>query len=503
LGVDSLSLGQYRLPPFEHQIRGVERLLEEPAFGLFDEMGLGKSKQAIDAACELFIRGVIDLVLVLTPAAAVRGVWLDQDYGEVVKHAWAPWVAYVYHHKGLVKVGQSQPQPPRLGFLVTNYEYIRRRVKVKRKWTYPRVKDLEKLTKGRKILLVVDESSAVAYPKSAQTRAVYALRQFCHRVILLNGTPVSNNPLNIYSQFKIMDPRIFARATEESDGCKSFTEFKTKYAILGRFGQPVRYQNMEDFQARTTPYCIRRLKEDCLDLAPKLYTQREVALSTETWRIYREMRDEMVAWLDTGEASVARQAVVKVVRLAQITSGLLGGFEDDPEAKVIGTEKVSFVHDLLNSLIEDEKRLIVWSRFRKEQRLLFEKLAQHGHTTYRIYGGKPQAERDLAIGQISDHRNTQTAILLGQPKAGGIALNLTTAATAIYISTDYSLLTRKQSEDRIHRMGQVRPVTIVDILATGPNGQKTIDHGILRALKEKEDIATWTTSKWREVLLAA
>jgi SNF2 family DNA or RNA helicase len=260
---------------------------------------------------------------------------------------------------------------------------------------------------------------------------------------------------------------------------------------------------MEDFQARTTPYCIRRLKEDCLDLAPKLYTQREVALSTETWRIYREMRDEMVAWLDTGEASVARQAVVKVVRLAQITSGLLGGFEDDPEAKVIGTEKISFVHDLLNSLIEDEKRLIVWSRFRKEQRLLFEKLAQHGHTTYRIYGGQPQAERDLAIGQFSDHRNTQTAILLGQPKAGGIALNLTTAATAIYISTDYSLLTRKQSEDRIHRMGQVRPVTIVDILATGPNGQKTIDHGILRALKEKEDIATWTTSKWREVLLAA
>lgn len=491
-----MNVERYKLPPMAHQVRGVAHLLEQPTFAIFDEMGLGKTKQAIDAACELFERGLIDLVLVLAPAAAVRGVWLDMDYGEIKKHAWVPWVAYAYHHKGLLKVGQSQPDPPRLAFLVTNYEYLRRRVKVKRRWTYPRVAEIHNIIKGRRVMLVVDESSAVAYPKSAQTHATYELRKKCHRVVLLNGTPISNNPLNAYSQFKILDPRIL--------GFRHFGEFKGRYvAQTGLYGQPLKYQNMEEFQEKTAPYCIRRTKDECLDLPQKLYTQREVTLSTETWRLYQEMRDEMVAWLDQDTPSVAKQAIVKVVRLAQITSGLLGGVEREDEARVIGQEKVSFVAELLDSLIEDEKRLIVWSRFRKEQQLLAYHLRGRQYPVHRIYGGQPETERDLAISEFSDLRNTQSAVLLGQPKAGGIGLNLTTAATAIYISTDYSLLTRKQSEDRIHRIGQERPVTIVDILAVGPKGQKTIDHGILHALKNKEDIANWTTSRWREVLLAS
>jgi SNF2 family DNA or RNA helicase len=81
-----------------------------------------------------------------------------------------------------------------------------------------------------------------------------------------------------------------------------------------------------------------------------------------------------------------------------------------------------------------------------------------------------------------------------------MGLNLTAAHTVMYLSNDYSLKTRLQSEDRVHRPGQTNVVSYYDVVATGPDGQKTIDHHIIKALREKNDIATWTTSAWLAAL---
>ena len=83
------------------------------------------------------------------------------------------------------------------------------------------------------------------------------------------------------------------------------------------------------------------------------------------------------------------------------------------------------------------------------------------------------------------------------------AINLVTSALAIYISNGYSHVARLQSEDRIHRMGQRRPCSILDVLAVGPAGQKTWDHAVLKALTDKDDMEKWTTDLWKKALLAA
>jgi len=77
-----------------------------------------------------------------------------------------------------------------------------------------------------------------------------------------------------------------------------------------------------------------------------------------------------------------------------------------------------------------------------------------------------------------------------------MGLNLTASHTVVYLSNDYNLKTRLQSEDRVHRPGQTSPVSYFDIVAEGPNGQKTIDHTIMKALKAKDDLAKWTASAW-------
>ncbi len=490
-----LNVHKYRLKPYRHQVVGVQKLVEKPAFALFDEMGLGKTKQALDAACELFIQDQINLVLIICPASLMHLVWGNPVEGEIKAHVWVPHVVYKYHSRGLVKLFESQPSPPRLGFVITSYEFTRKRTKVRRVWQYPVINEIHKLIKDRKTFLIVDESSAVAYHGSIQTKSTYHLRQGVKRVVELNGTPVSNNPTNLYAQFKILDPAIL--------GFTTYTEYFRYHCIPHHQfpTKPIGYLKMEELQEKTAPYVLRRTKDECLDLPPKTYIKREVSLTKNSWRLYKEMRDEMVAWLDQDTASVARQAIVKMIRLAQLTSGMLGGFEEYESAQVVGSEKRDYVMDLLHQELPDQSKIIVWSRFRLEQKLLAKSLEEKKVEVYRVYGGQPEEERK-AIQRFADKEKNTKAVLLGQPRAGGIGLNLTSSALAVYISTDYSLLTRLQSEDRIHRIGQTKPCTILDVLATGPEGQKTVDHAIVTALKSKEDVANWTCSKWKEELLS-
>ena len=90
--------------------------------------------------------------------------------------------------------------------------------------------------------------------------------------------------------------------------------------------------------------------------------------------------------------------------------------------------------------------------------------------------------------------------MLGTPATGSMGLTLTAAHTVVYLSNDFSLKTRLQSEDRAHSPGLVEHVSYFDFVAHGPNGQKTIDHGVVKALQTKESIANFTTSAWLDIL---
>lgn len=553
------NLDRCRLRPFDHQVIGIDKIVTHPVFALFDEMGAGKTLQTIVGAQLLHEAGVIDHVIVVAPAA-VRSVWFDPDLGELRKHLWDS-LKDVYieqYHAGKRRAWSlGKPTGRGLKFIVTNYEFIRA------------AKRLEPLLEraNTRTLLVCDESSAIKNAKAEQTKAVLLLRRQCGRVLLLNGTPIANNPLDMYAQGLVMDPRILE--------CKSYFHFRAKYAVMGGFQQRqvIAWQNLEDMQRRFRPYVLRRLKTDCLDLPPKLDpVSLTVPLTPETWHKYREMRDEMVAWLAHDKVAVASQAVVKGMRLAQLASGFLGGIQQveaslaemmrpdgvedeedrpsfiprvhstdhfnttrwtqrvmtmeptDPKDKIvylppedIGREKLDFFLDWVAARLEDDPnlKLLAWCRFRPELARTVEALKERFPQVHvgAIWGGQTQdryktiageqvlikeGERGRAL-RLLDPRTTPTGpvIVVGTPSTGSMGLNLTAANVVIYLSNDFSLKTRLQSEDRVHRPGQTRGVSYFDLVATGPAGQKTIDHLIIKALHDKEDVATWTTQAWR------
>jgi len=501
------------LPPFEHQKVGIRELLKwnDPAkgrvlpgvFALFDEPGAGKTKQIVDTACFLADAGEIDTVLIVTPAS-VRAVWAS-DFGEIQKHAWFPRTVVEFHAK--------TPRLPfakgRLNWVVTNFDFIR---------SGDRLLELIDQLRGRRIWGVVDESIRIKSHKAAQTKAVLKLAPLCVRRSILNGTPVGNNPLDLWAQFQFLDPRII--------GAKNFFHFRAAYAVMGGYmnKQVIGWQRLEELQAKIAPYVLRRLKEDCLDLPEKTYTIREARMTPATWKVYKAMRDECVAYLGEGpgqRVSVAPQAVVRLLRLSQITAGFLGGIEPvqddrgdlftvplgDPSVpKEIGREKLDVLLEQIEDRLETDEpnvRIVVWCRYRAELERAVKAVAERWpHVSIgRIQGGQKEGERRAMIAEFQANGD-YPMVMFANPQAGGLGLTLTAAHHVIYSSNDYSLTTRLQSEDRVHRPGQRHTVLYTDVIATGPEGQRTIDHVILNALRKKQDLARWTTDVWRRELAA-
>lgn len=503
------NLHRFKTTPRIHQISGVETLLKVPNILLADDLGLGKTKQVIDTACLLWEAGEIHLVLVVTPASLRRN-WADRNIGEIPIHCWLPHVTFEFHSKGLQRVYETTAQKPRLAWVVTNYEFIRNE---------KHCRELIKIMMGKKVWLVGDESSYFSSYRSSHTKAMMSLKPYSVRRCAMNGTPVGNTVETLFSQMNFLDPRIL--------GIQYVTHFRHEYCVLedvykkgvdgkakvvtlpgsnAKLQKVTGVKNGEKLQKKLAPYVLRRLKSDCLDLPPIVDVTVPVYLSTNTWKKYTEMRDEALTMLDQDERiSMATYTITKIIRMAQLCSGILGGVTDamggEAETVVISSEKHDYVYEFLRDRYKADPnfRLVLWTRFRKEQEILLEKLKSVA-PIFRIYGGQSDAERDKA--RVEMKMGKGPVILLGQPQAGGLGLNFTSAHTSMYVSQDYSLLTRLQSRDRTHRIGQEVKVTNYDLVASGPRGERTIDMAIVAALQRKENIATWTTSAWRAALAA-
>jgi SNF2 family DNA or RNA helicase len=282
--------------------------------------------------------------------------------------------------------------------------------------------------------------------------------------------------------------------------------------------QVVQWVNLKELSKLLKPWVLRRLKKDCLDLPDKLFTTREVALESATWARYQELKKEAVMALPTGDQLLEPNAAVRVMRLCQITSGHIGGttvigpdtgtvFEHQQNAFTptdLSSEKLDWCIKYLTEECQ-ARYVIVWCRWRRERERLAMMLAPFEQKAvvdiHQLYGGQQQKEREFCVGifsQITERKPRQ--VLLAQPHAGGHGLNLIAATEVIYLSNDWSLGIRLQSEDRCHRPGQKHPVTYIDVIAVGPKGQRTIDWTVYQALIKKQELAHLTASAWRQKL---
>ena len=491
----------------DHVKIGVQELIKNPFLGIFDEMGGMKSAQVIIGSQFMYEADMINRVIVVAPAS-VRPVWFDPELGELSKHLFVDNNSLISEFHA--RIGQwywGKPVEPRLRWIITNYDFIRMRNRLAQILAYC----------GPKTLLVLDESSAVKNWNTEQTKACLTMRRACGRVILLNGTPIANTPMDMYSQGNIMSPTIL--------GVKSYFHFRARYAILGGFMQKqiIGYQNLEDLQNRFKPYVIRRLKRECLDLPEALPpVTLTVTLTEKTWKIYKQMRDDMVAWLSDDSLAVAAQAAVKSMRLAQITSGFVGGVEDAPTEdddekpqrlsfiEEVGREKLDFMLGWTDDrLTEDDKfKLVTWCRFipelkryMREVQRTFPKMLVGAYAGTPIFNKSQKEEREYAHRLLDPRTSPDNAITVGGTfGTGSLGHNFTASHTMVNMSSDYAYWKSEQANARIDRPGQLHTTSYFDVVAVGPAGQKTIDHTIVKARRGKEEIAKWTCAAWIKAL---
>lgn len=505
-------------------------------FALFDEVGAGKTKQVVDAAQILYLWGRIDTMLIIAPGYA-RSTWADDDptLGEVAKHAWdiVPNIVHEFH-RGYTDLDMTDKG---LHWVVSNFEFIRQE---------HRMDEMIKVLKGRRVWMVVDESWNIKN-RSLQTRACIKIRRKrADRATILNGTPLSDGkPKDLFYQMMFLDPGIL--------GVDSQSKFKAHYCITKELPKVegekytrekvVDYQNMDEFNARVAPYTLSRRTRDCFDLPPMLDPVTiEATLTKETWKIYQQMRDDMVAWLGT-QATVSKAAITKVLRLAQITSGFLGGLETIEEdfdltapsseptnqpipdwlkphaagpfgpaappvisphgvgklTKPIGREKLDAFLKWFDELNRPHK-MLAWCRFKPELERLRQELFRYYPEVLELRGGQAPEVRRAVKEFLAPDGNPAPGAVVGISGTGAASLNFSGAWLMVFMSHDPALIKRTQSIGRVERPGQKSPMLIVDVVAHGPKGQKTVDHHILKALREKQDMATWTVNRWRKML---
>ncbi len=326
--------------------------------------------------------------------------------------------------------------------------------------------------------MAIDESTTIKNPKAKRTKNILMLSKLADYKRIMTGSPVTRNPLDLYTQCEFLDPRHLNHP--------SYYSFRNRYAVVkgtniaGRtINLVVGYQNLAELAEKLKPFSYRVLKEDCLDLPDKIYMKREIELSPEQNKVYKQMRKEALATLN-GKTVTTATALSQLMRLHQITCGHFSA--NDGTIQNIKNNRIT---ELLDVLDEIEGKAIIWAHYQHDVETIVKQIEkQYGQGSVVHYYGKTlPEERDYAIKNFKD--NDKVRFFVGTPQTGGYGITLTQANTVIYYSNGYDLEKRMQSEDRAHRIGQKKTVTYVDIIA-----DDTVDTKIVKSLRKKINIAS-------------
>ena len=462
---------KFKKKPYAHQLTALEKSWNRDTFAYFMEMGTGKTKVLIDNLSMLYDKGRVDGALIVAPKGVI-GTWYNQELPahlpDHIENVTVLWQSNI-NKKQKDKLDQLFKTGHELHILIMNVEAFS---------TSKGLDFAKKFLRSHKSLMAIDESTTIKNPKAKRTRNIIDLADLCKYRRIMTGSPVTKNPLDLYTQCYFLDPHHL--------GHESYYSFRMRYAVMktahisGRSIQLVAgFRNLGELSDKLLPFSYRVLKEDCLDLPDKIYMRREIQLTEEQKRLYKQMRQEALATLN-GKTVTTMTALTQLMRLHQITCGHFSA--DDGTIQEVKNNRLA---ELLDVLEEVEGKAIIWAHYQHDVKNIFKLLEdKFGPGSVVHYYGKTLPEqRDYAIKNFKN--NDKVRFFVGTPQTGGYGITLTQANTVIYYSNGYDLEKRMQSEDRAHRIGQKKTVTYVDIIA-----EDTVDTKIVKSLRKKINIAS-------------
>ena len=466
---------KFKTVPYAHQLTALEKSWEKEVYAYFMEMGTGKSKVLIDNISMLYDKGKINGALIIAP----KGVYQNWYNSEIPTHL----VDHIDKKMVLWQAMINKTQARKLDTLFKTGEELHVLImNVEAFSTKKGVDFAHKFLSCHNALIAIDESTTIKNPGAKRTKNILGLAKHSKYRRILTGSPVTKSPLDLYTQCYFLSPWLLDHS--------SFYTFKNRYAVMrtanfgGRSVQiVVGYRNLGELSEKLKNFSYRVLKDDCLDLPKKTFMKRIVQLSDEQKKVYSQMKQTALAFLN-GKAATTATVMTQLMRLHQITCGHFTS--DDGTTQVLKNNRIEELIDLLH---EVHGKVVIWAHYRHDIETIVEHIKKEFNTgvdncvmTY--YGNTSVEDRQKAIKEIQDP-NSPVRFLVGTPQTGGYGITLTAASTMIYYSNGYDLEKRQQSEARIDRIGQTKPMTYVDIIA-----EDTVDERIVKALRKKINIAS-------------
>ena len=470
---DMIKNYKFKTKPYDHQKLALEKSWAEKTYALFMEMGTGKSKVLVDNIAILYEKDAIRGALIVAP----KGVYKNWHDIELPVHL----PDHIKHSKVLWEASQTKKKQYELDTLFDNKKELK--ILIMNVEAFSTKKGLDfahsflNMLAG-KALLGIDESTTIKNPTAKRTKNILTLGNLATYRRILTGSPVTKSPLDLYTQCMFLDKKHL--------GLDSYYSYRARYAHMvkrnfgGRQVQIVdSYRRLDELAGKLDSFSYRVLKEDCLDLPPKVFTTRTVELSDEQKQQYEMMKHAAIAE-HKGKLMSSATALTTLLRLHQITCGTFKA--DDGTVTPIKNNRITALMDCIEEI---DGKAIIWATYREDIKNIVAALKKaYGEaSTVEYHGGVDATLRQDNIAQFQQVKGP-TRFFVGNAQTGGYGITLTAANTVIYYSNNYDLEKRLQSEDRAHRIGQTGSVTYVDLVA-----EKTIDERIIKSLKDKVDIA--------------
>ena len=315
-------------------------------FGLLFEMGCGKTLTAIMIAGTAYQMGKVEKVLVVAPTS-VCSVW-PKDFAEFADFKANIKVLLGDKNRRLKLLNDLDNFPFKaLKVAVINYEST---------W---REGIFDALYEWNADMIICDESQRIKSHDAEQSKAMHKLGDQAKYKLILSGTPVQNNAIDLYSQYRFLDPTIFGT---------NFYQFRNRYAIMGGFNrhQIVGYKDLDQLIQKEHSIAYRVTKDEALDLPEQTFLQRYITMSAKEKNIYDRIKRESFAELESGGQISATTVLTKLLRLQQFTGGfLVADGEEKPE--LVSKGKLNALEEIVDDYVVDAgKKLVIFARFRPE-----------------------------------------------------------------------------------------------------------------------------------------
>lgn len=333
-------------------------------------------------------------------------------------------------------------------------------------------------------MVIADESQRIKSHDAQQSKAMHKLGDVAKYKLILSGTPVQNNAIDIFSQYRFLDPTVFGM---------NFYAFRNRYAIMGGFSnrQIVGYKDLDELIKKEHSIAYRVTKEEALDLPEQTFITRNIRMNTKDRNLYDQIRRNSFAELESGGQITAPTVLTKLLRLQQFTGGFIQADEGD-KPELVFRGKLDALEDILEDyVIEAEKKLVVFCRFRPEIDLIQRLLDRRKIRYCSIYGDIKIDDRGDIVKEFQT--NPKVKVFLAQIDTAGLGITLTAADTCVYYSVNFNYAAYSQSLARIHRIGQRNRCTYIHLVV-----EKTIDETVLKALAKKEDLAKTVVDDWKQ-----